>query len=331
MLKMDLNQIIDKIKQNSGLSIEEINSKIEDKLKQLSGLISREGAAHIVANDLGIKLFDKVSGKLQVKNILSGMRNVETVCKVQRIYEVREFQKNDKSGRVLSMMIGDETGLIRLVLWNDAVDKAAGLNEGDTVRVSNAYVRENNGRKEIHIGEKGVLEVNPVGEKIGDIKQQSELAVTRKGINDLVENDSGVEILGTIVNIFDLRFYEVCPTCGKRSRMEDAGYKCPVHGIVTPDYAYLLNFVIDDGVGNIRAVCFRNQVQSLIKQDHNQILGYRENSEKFDDVKHELLGKMVKLQGRVTKNAMFDRVEFVSMKVFPDPNPEEEIKRLEGS
>ena len=34
--------------------------------------------------------------------------------------------------------------------------------------------------------------------------------------------------------------------------------------------------------------------------------------------------------GRVNKNVMFDRVEFVAQLVFADPDPEEEIKRLEA-
>ena len=64
MLKIPLENIIEKIKQNTSLSEADINAKIDDKLKQLSGLISKEGAAHIIANELGVKLFEEVSGKL---------------------------------------------------------------------------------------------------------------------------------------------------------------------------------------------------------------------------------------------------------------------------
>ena len=329
MIRMGLDEIVKKIKEKSGLSIDQINAKIEQKLTQLSGLISREGAAHIVANEQGNKLFEQVSGRLQVKNILTGMRNVEAVCKVQRIFEAREFQKGERQGKVLSMFVGDETGTIRLVLWNEQVDKVNKLKEGDIVKVSNAYVRDNNGRKELHLGEKGVLEINPPGEKVGEIKQFS--VNQRKLIKDLLENDSGVELFGTIVQIFDLRFFEVCPECGKRVRAGEDGFFCPAHNIVVPEFSYLLNFVIDDGSGNIRAVCFRERVQDLIKKNHDEIIEYKEDAAKFDDVKHELLGKIVKLQGRVSKNAMFDRNEFVCLRVDPDPDPEEEIKRLENS
>jgi len=46
-------------------------------------------------------------------------------------------------------------------------------------------------------------------------------------------------------------------------------------------------------------------------------------------MKNELIGNMVKLVGRVNKNEMFDRLEFVSGLVYTDVNPEDEIKRLE--
>ncbi len=40
-----------------------------------------------------------------------------------------------------------------------------------------------------------------------------------------------------------------------------------------------------------------------------------------------LVGEMVKVQGRVQRNAMFDRVEFVAFSVAP-ADPEEELQVL---
>src|SRR3989338_8000605 len=96
MIKIPYEQIIEKIKIESGISEDELDEKINAKMKQLSGLISREGAAHIVANELGIKLFENVTGKLQIKNIVPGLRNVETVGKVLQAYELREFNTNNR-------------------------------------------------------------------------------------------------------------------------------------------------------------------------------------------------------------------------------------------
>ena len=103
MIKLPFEDIVIKIKEKAGISEDEINSKVDEKLKQLSGLVSKEGAAHIVANELGVKLFDAVSGKLQIGNILAGMRDVETVGKVQQVFGVNEFQRKDgANGKVCS-------------------------------------------------------------------------------------------------------------------------------------------------------------------------------------------------------------------------------------
>ena len=149
MIQVPLSQIIEKIKEEKGLSEEEINARIQAKLTQLSGLISKEGAAHIIANELGIKVIE-MGGKLKIKNILAGMRSVETFGKVTRIFEVRDFKKENREGRVGSFIIGDETGTIRIVCWGSQADKIREFKENDIVRVQNGYVRENNNSKENH-------------------------------------------------------------------------------------------------------------------------------------------------------------------------------------
>jgi hypothetical protein len=68
MIKITSEQIIEKISQKTQLSKEDIVSKIKAKMDQLSGLISKDGAAHIIANELGVKLFEE--GKLKIKDIL---------------------------------------------------------------------------------------------------------------------------------------------------------------------------------------------------------------------------------------------------------------------
>ncbi|MFH1063785.1 MAG: hypothetical protein V1729_01755, partial [Candidatus Woesearchaeota archaeon] len=59
-----------------------------------------------------------------------------------------------------------------------------------------------------------------------------------------------------------------------------------------------------------------------------EVLQYREFKEKFDSVKIDLLGQMMKLTGRVTRNSMFDRLEIVARKVDMNPDPTEELSRL---
>ncbi len=327
MIKIPLSDIIVRIKEKTKLSDEDINSKIDEKLKQLSGLISKEGAAHIIANELGVKLFEASSGKLQIKNILAGMRDVETVGKVMQVYELREFKTEKREGKVASFILGDETGTIRVVMWGTQAENIKNLKQDMIIKVNGGYVRDNVRGKEVHLNERSKLILNPEGETVGNIKE-TKVEVKRKKINELQENDN-VELLGTIVQVFEPRFFEVCPECNKRLRQHEEKFICEAHNEVKPKYSCVLNLFLDDGSENIRTVFFRNQAERLLDIPFDEILKYKNEPEKFDEIKTKLLGTMVKVVGRANKNQMFDRLEFIAGLVFLNPNPEEEIKRLE--
>ncbi len=325
MIKIPLQDIIERIKKEANISEEEINNKIEEKMKQLSGLISKEGSAHIIANELGIKLLDSVSGKLQIKNILAGMRAVETLGKVQQIFPVREFQSGERQGKVGSLVLADETGSIRIVLWGEQADNLQNIKQNDIIKILGAYVRENNAQKEVHLNERSKLIINPKGESVGEIKAAASTA--RKKIKDLKEEDSMVELMGTIVQVFDLRFYEVCPECKRRVKGNEGLFNCNSHGQVTPAYSYVLNLVLDDGTDNIRSVFFRNHIEKLLSMSEENLMQFKDAPEKFEEVKNNLLGSVIKIAGRVNKNDFFERLEIITNDVSK-ANPEEEIEKL---
>lgn len=331
MIKIPYKDIIAKIESKANISKEEIESKIKAKTKQLSGLISKEGAAHIVANELGVKIFEDFSGKLQIKNILPGMRDVETVAKVTAVYELREFETNGRKGKVASMMVGDETGTIRITMWGNQADNINSIKQGDIIKILSGYVRENRGYKEIHLNDKSKILINPKGETVGEVKltSQPQGNAKRKQIKDLLETDNNIELFGTIVQAFEPRFYEVCPNCSKRARPEGNTFNCPQHGSVNPDYSYVFNVVLDDGSETIRAVFFREQVEKLLSMKKEELMKFKEEPEQFTEIKDNLLGTMISITGRPNKNEMFDRLEFISRDVNPKPNPQDEIDRLE--
>ena len=330
MIKLTHEQIIAKIKEKKGISEEEINKRINQKMYQLAGLVSRDGAAHIVANELGVNAFEDHTGKVKLDKLLPGMRSVEVVGKVRAVYEIREFSTDRGSGKVGSFLIADDTGMSRVTCWHAQTEKMAELKEDDVVRIKNAYVRDNNGKSEIHLNNNSEIEVNPPGETVdvpeGMSERQAE--AQRKKISELAETDNNIEIFGTIVQVFEPRFFEICPECGKRARQREEQFFCEAHNAVTPDYSYVMNAIVDDGSETIRVVFFREQMEQLVGKPREEIVQYKEFREKFDQVKIDLLGQMVKITGRATKNTVFDRLECVARKVDVNPNPEEEIERL---
>ncbi len=323
-MKIPKDTIIEKIKEKTGLSDKEIDAKIKDKLKSLSGLISEEGAAHIVANQLGVKLVDE-NGPSQIKDIMPGMRNVSIKGRVVRVYEVRDFTSGERKGKVGSFLLGDDSGVIRATCWNEKADLISGLKEGMIVKVESGYIKESrDGRKELHVADRGDLKIEGMGE--GPVRTPLPDAA-RKSISQLKGGEENVEIFGTIVQVFDPRFFEVCPQCNKRARAKEEGFACDVHGNVTPAYSCVLNLILDDGTENIRVVMWKNQTIRLLGINEEQLVALKDVS--FEDTKTNLLGQMLKLIGRCTRNEMFDRTEFVANQVYTNPDPKDEMRRLE--
>ena len=213
-------------------------------------------------------------------------------------------------------------------MWGSQADNAVNLSQGNVVKIMGGYVRDNNGRKEIHMNDRSQLIINPKGEAIGEVI--GNINPNRKSIKDLSEHDADVELLGTVVQVFDMKFYEVCPRCSKRAKQSVDLFVCSEHGNVIPAYAYVLNAILDDGTETIRCVFFRNNAEKLLNISQEQILKFKSEPAEFEAVKNGLSGTIIKINGRVNNNSLFNRLEFVANNVDINPNPEEEIKRLQG-
>lgn len=327
MIDIPVSDIIAKIIEQKDVSEEEIKAKIAEKLKQLAGLISEEGAAHIVANELGVELV-KTEGVAKIGDLYPGMRNVTVAGRITRKWELREFDKNGRKGKVANFLMGDETGQVRVTLWNEQADLFDQLAENDIVRVKNAFVKENRGYKELHLNTDSKLEIKPSGVTVGEVRQRSQEKRERKHIKELEGNEESVELLATIVQVYDPRFFDVCPECNKRLQEGADGTRCATHGKVIPMTNYVVSAFLDDGTGNIRTTFWKNQSQNLLGKSNEEMLQYQENPQAFEEMKTELLGEIIKIVGRCKKNETFDRIELTANLVYKEVDPEEELKRI---
>ncbi len=328
MIDIPLKDIIAKITEQKHLPEAEIREKIKAKLTQLAGLISEEGAAHIVANELGVELI-RPQAEAKIRDLYAGMRAVTVPGRVTRKFEVRSFDKGERKGKVASFFIGDETGQIRVTLWNDQTDLFGQFTEGDTVKVKNAFVKENRGYPELHLNTDSRLEIRPEGVTVAaPLQREQRPARERKTIKELAGEEENVELLCTIVQVYDPRFFDVCPQCNKRLLQSGEGAKCQEHGAVTPQTNYVLSAFLDDGTGNIRATFWKQQAQRLCDKTDEEFLQYQQNPQAFETVKQDLLGEIIKVVGRCRKNETFDRVELTANLIFRHVDPEEELARM---
>lgn len=114
---------------------------------------------------------------MQVKDLKPRQGNVNIELDVIEVGEPREFQKFGNVGRVANATAKDETGQIKVSLWNEDVDK---VKEGDRIRITNGWVSEFQGEMQLSAGRMGKLEV--LGKEAGDKKE-------KKGKKEEVEEE----------------------------------------------------------------------------------------------------------------------------------------------
>lgn len=287
-------RILKRIAESADIEKEEIERRIEAKRAKLSGLISREGAAQIIAAELGIS-FD--NEKLKINELLPGMRKVNIVGKVINLFPVREFTRNGKKGKVTNLFIADETSNIKVVLWDtnhiDLIEKGK-ISQGNVIEISNASVREN----EVHLGSFSELKLSDV--ILNDIK--TEKIVKEKNIINFKIQEN-VKTRAFIAQLFEPRFFNVCSECGKKVMPEGENFACQEHGKIICEKRAVMNIIIDDGTGIIRSVIFHDNLKLLGITNFEQ--------EELFKQKQNLLGKEMFFSGTVRNNKFFNTPEFV--------------------
>ncbi len=107
-----------------------------------------------------ITYFKEVLVLMKIKDLQPKQSKVNLEVEVADIGDVREFQKFGKVGRVANAIVSDETGKVKLTLWNEDIDK---IRNGDKLRITNGFVSEFQGEKQLSAGRFGKLEV--IGQK----------------------------------------------------------------------------------------------------------------------------------------------------------------------
>jgi replication factor A1 len=93
----------------------------------------------------------------KVGDLTPQSRAVNVTAKVVSKTEIREIPmgRDGSPHKVSDALVGDETGVVYLTLWDDNIEK---VNEGDTLRVENGYVTLFKGNIRLNIGKYGKLE-----------------------------------------------------------------------------------------------------------------------------------------------------------------------------
>lgn len=275
MVSGNYEKIIEKMSKSSGVEIDEIERRIEAKRAKLSGLISKEGAAQVIAAELGIN-FD--NEKLKIEELLPGMRKANVTGQIINLSPVRNFKnKAGKEGKVANLVIADDTSNVKVVLWDvhhiELIEKGK-LKEGSVIEIINGSVRDG----EVHLG--SFSELKPSTEVFANLILNK--VTKEKNVFDFKVGEN-VKVRAFVVQTFEPKVFEKKDGSGKGS---------------------LINIVIDDGSETIRTVLFNEAVSKIGLSD-------LDDKEKVLNQREDLLGKEMIFVGNVRNNSFFNTPEFV--------------------
>ena len=312
MIQIPITEVISKIVAQAGISEKDIKKKIDEKIKTLNELVSEEGAAYIIASELNVKLFeDPATTILKIKDAHIGMNGVEIVAKISRVFDTRNFQRDGRTVNFVPLMLQDETGSIRTTLWDKRAELVLEdrLKLGDVVRIKSASIKENKFTgKELQLSIRSQIMIN-----------QDELEVDITVVPSAQEIDLSnpvlgepVNLTGTIVSVSEPRFYNSCTECNRKVSDDK---ECKQHGAVeTPKLTMILNFVLDDGKGNIRATCFGKLGETLLGEKAD-IIQELVSVKTPEEIGEPILGQVVEVAGIIRENEQFERNEMNVNKV----------------
>ncbi|MDI3475336.1 MAG: hypothetical protein PWQ79_645 [Thermococcaceae archaeon] len=342
MVVLDKESIVKLIEKGSGLSRDEIESKIAE-ISRKEG-ISEHAAALLLAEELGISIEDH-ENLPHLGDIVPGMSGVNVVARVMRKYPPREYTKKDGSkGRVANLIVYDSTGRARLVLWDNFVTKYYDeLNPGDVIKIIDPSVREGRNGIELHTYFKTRIIKNPEDPRVEEIPPLEEVRsynYQRVRIGDLIGGERFVEIRGTVVKLYRVTVYDACPLCRKKVDYDPAteSWICPEHGEVEAVKITVVDFGIDDSTGYMRVTLFGDEAADLLGEDPEEIdsklknlvesgLTIKEAGRKLaEEEYYPLLGKEIVVRGNVVEDKFLGTI--MKATGWDEVNERNEIARV---
>ncbi len=100
---------------------------------------------------------EKLLQTFQIKDLRVGMKRVSLEAKVLEVSEPRAVvTRFGNCASVANALVSDDTGKIRLCLWNDQISLVA---VGDTVQIENATISQFKNERQLRVGKNGVLRI----------------------------------------------------------------------------------------------------------------------------------------------------------------------------
>ncbi|MEM2995154.1 MAG: OB-fold nucleic acid binding domain-containing protein [Candidatus Bathyarchaeia archaeon] len=228
------------------ISREALFERLKTAREKTAGFISDESLLRMIAAELGVELpIKNVSiSTLSIHSLVPNLTDVTISGRVVAVFPPKDF-KAGKSGKIASLLVADKSGILRVVLWNDktVLIESNSISVGQIIRFSHGYTVENrSGKVELHIGDKGQIEINPPDIEAKDYPDISQFT-TKIGKITQIHKNKRINVIGIVKEVFPpINFQRQDSSRGK-----------------------LMRFILADETGEISVVAWNEQADKLEK------------------------------------------------------------------
>ena len=212
VIMLSVEGIIEQIlSSGASSSREEVWRRINEKKRVAGGFLTDETAARLVASELGVdvELEDAYSMEFPIGELVLGLNNVSVVGRVVFVYPLQNYtRKNGVGGQFERLIVADKTGMLRVLLWDNKTSlmRDCNVTRGQILRVLHGYVREaRDGQLELHLGNRGELQVNPEDVKESDFPAAESFL---EGIGKLAKNRKKASVAGVVESVSSLKVFQ---------------------------------------------------------------------------------------------------------------------------
>ncbi len=242
--KMTTQDLIEEIQaKNPQISREQILERLAAERAKAGGLLGDETLLRLIAAKFGVQVQQNSfhnSGVLSSSRLFAGLNDVTVAGRLVAVFPAKAFQNGEKSGKFATVMLVDNEGLLRVVLWNEKAElvERGELAAGQVVRLLHGYTRDDRGGKtELHLGGKSQIEIQPK-DKATEYPPIDKFTIKIKALNC---NMGNVHLAGTVKALLGIKTF---------SRAEQTD-------------GTVMRLVLSDESGQVNVVVWNEKAQEL--------------------------------------------------------------------
>ncbi|ACX73061.1 nucleic acid binding OB-fold tRNA/helicase-type [Methanocaldococcus vulcanius M7] len=189
-----------KIAEELNISEDELDKLIEKKIEESGGIILKDAALMMIANEKGLLKKEDKSEKFQIKDIKEGQIGVEIVGVVVETSDLKTFTRKDGSvGKYKRIRVADASGAIRITLWDDLAETE--VEKGDVIKVERARARKWKNNIELSsTSETKIKKLENHEEELPEIKDKYKIEELIPGTNAVIE--------GEVISVFPIKEFK---------------------------------------------------------------------------------------------------------------------------